>query len=56
MTATETFYEQHASKGCAKPEPAGIVTQWGGMECLSCGFEIVVMPWLAPINDGWKDS
>lgn len=48
MTATETFYEQHASKGCAKPEPAAeFANIFGGIACKSCGYEVVVAEWLS---------
>jgi hypothetical protein len=46
MQAESIFAEHHR---CADPRPSGVVTMWGGMECLNCGFEIVVAPWLSPL-------
>ena len=46
MTAHEIFYAHHH---CDNPQPAATVTMWGGLECLSCGYEIVVDNHLAPL-------
>lgn len=48
MTASETFYEHHGDSGCAKPERIGDKpNMFGGMECRSCGYEVVVAPWFS---------
>ena len=44
MDALQTFETYHH---CAAPKPSNEVNLFGGMECLSCGFEVVVGDHLA---------
>ena len=41
----DTFAEHHR---CASPQADGEVNQWGGLKCVTCGWEVIVYPHLAP--------
>ena len=41
----DTFAEHHR---CASPQPEDAVNQWGGLKCVTCGWEVIVYPHLAP--------
>lgn len=50
QSAVETFYEQHAGKGCDKPEPAYQQPNvFGGIECANCSYDVIVAGHMAPL-------
>ena len=49
MTATETFYLYHH---CDHPKPASDrPNPFGGIKCLRCGFEVMVVSWLGGMRE-----
>lgn len=49
MTATETFYLYHH---CDRPTPASDrPNPFGGIKCLRCGFEVMVVSWLGGMRE-----